>query len=182
VFDFEWTAVDNDSVAAVDLFLSRAGASGPFETIATGAPNSGSYAWTVTGPATEAALFRIVAHDRAGNVAADSSDAVFAITEATGVEGGPVTALAFARVQPNPVASAAHLTFGLPRGARVELGIVDVRGREVATLVSDQVPAGWHSVVWDGRTTSGRKAGPGVYLARLTCEGRRLVRRFALVR
>ncbi len=98
------------------------------------------------------------------------------------MEGGPVTALTFARVRPNPVASAAHLTFGLPRDARVEIGILDVRGREGAVLVSDALPAGWHSVAWDGRTTAGRKAGPGVYLARLTCEGRHMVRRFAMVR
>ena len=77
-----WTASDNVGVTGVDLYLSRSGPAGPFETIALGVPNSGSYPWVVTGPATSNAFLKLVAHDAENNTATDLSDASFAIYEA----------------------------------------------------------------------------------------------------
>ncbi len=81
---FTWTASDNVAVTSVDVLLSRTGPAGPWETIASGVPNSGSYNWLVTAPTTGAAYARIVAHDAENNTAADLSDAAFTIaSEAT---------------------------------------------------------------------------------------------------
>jgi hypothetical protein len=52
---------------------------GPWETIATGLPNSGSYSWLVTAPITTNAYLKAVAHDANGNSATDLSDASFQI-------------------------------------------------------------------------------------------------------
>jgi hypothetical protein len=65
----------------VDLELSRSGAGGPWETIATGLANTGGYDWTVTGPVTDQAVLRVTAHDAAGNSASDVSDAVWTIQD-----------------------------------------------------------------------------------------------------
>lgn len=69
----QWTASADPAVASVDLSLSRDGGTN-FETVATGLANSGSYEWTVSGPASENCLLRVVARDSAGIEAGDLSD------------------------------------------------------------------------------------------------------------
>lgn len=77
-----WSASDNVGVTSVDLLLSRDGGATFPETIASGVANSGSFAWTVTGPSTGTAILKVVAHDAAANTAFDVSDANFAIQDA----------------------------------------------------------------------------------------------------
>ncbi|HKQ58855.1 MAG TPA: T9SS type A sorting domain-containing protein, partial [Candidatus Eisenbacteria bacterium] len=81
VYPLDWTATDNVGVTCVDLYLSRTGPTGPWETIATCIPNSSPYNWTVTGPPTTQAIFRVVAYDAAGNNGEDKSDEVFTIED-----------------------------------------------------------------------------------------------------
>src|SRR5262249_31096940 len=56
-----WSANDNVGVTSVDLLLSRSGVGGPYETIQLGVPNTGTYVWTVTGPASSHAILKVVA-------------------------------------------------------------------------------------------------------------------------
>lgn len=77
-----WTATDDcGGVGLVDIFLSRDGASGPFETIALGLSNSGHFSWQVTGPATKGpkGFMKVIARDPAGNTGEDLSDTGFRI-------------------------------------------------------------------------------------------------------
>jgi len=179
--DVTWTALDNDTVTVVDLLLSRHGVGGPFESIVDALPNSGLYAWNVSGPTSDSALVKVVAHDAATNLGEDVSDSLFTIGDATAAQPGPVAALTLGFVQPNPATQGATFTFALPRESAVRLAIMDVQGREVAVLLSGTRAAGWHSAAWNGRSGSGH-AGPGVYFAELKSEGRRVVRRFAWLR
>jgi hypothetical protein len=65
-----------ESVA--DLYLSRSGSAGPFETIALDQPNTGSYNWIVTGPTTSNAFFKVVLRNAVGQ-AEDLSNSAFSI-------------------------------------------------------------------------------------------------------
>ena len=81
-YNITWTASDAGSgVANVDLQLSRSGAGGPFENIALAIPNSGSYSWSVSGPATANAFVKVTAHDNASIAGSDLSDAAFTIAD-----------------------------------------------------------------------------------------------------
>lgn len=84
-----------------------------------------------------------------------------------GTLGVPTTpaSLTFS-VFPNP-ARRATLSFALPFEADVELGVFDVSGRQVATLVKGVLPAGQYTRQWAGRDGSGRELGAGVYFIRL---------------
>jgi subtilisin family serine protease len=80
-----WSASDPYvGVTGVDLELSRNNG-GSWETIALNTANTGTYAWTVTGPGTVNALFRATAHDASSNAGVDVSNAVWSITDPTGV-------------------------------------------------------------------------------------------------
>lgn len=173
-----WNATDNVGVTAVDLYLSRNGAAGPFETIATGLANSGTFGWPVAAPYTSTALLRAVAHDAAGNTAADTSDAVFAILATTGVDRGPATAVALAPVFPNPMRAGGTFVFALPRAAQARLSVLDVQGREVLVLADGVHGAGWHTLAW--RNGERARLGAGLYFARLRADGRTFTQRFVL--
>jgi len=78
----QWSTTDCFGVTACDLLVSRNGAGGPWEAITTGAPNTGSYSWPVTGPeAVGNAYFRVIAYDAAGNAATATSPAPFSIVD-----------------------------------------------------------------------------------------------------
>ncbi|MBI3451205.1 MAG: S8 family serine peptidase [Acidobacteria bacterium] len=80
-----WTASETGGcVPKVDLLLSRSGSGGPFQTIALGVPNTGSYNWTVTGPTTTQAFLKVVAQDPAMFTGSDLSNAAWTIQPACG--------------------------------------------------------------------------------------------------
>jgi hypothetical protein len=169
-----WSATDNVGVAQVDLLLSRTGAAGTYETLASGIPNTGAHAWTATGPATTDAYLKVVARDAAGNTGEDLSDAAFTIGAPTGVEEVAITEFALSAVSPNPARSEVHLAADLPAAAALRVQILDVQGRVVATLADGEYAAGRHRLVWN----AGGRSAPGLYLARMQAAGRVITRRF----
>ena len=72
--------------------------------------------------------------------------------------------------------------FRLPEAAVARLEIIDLRGHRVRTLLAGPAVAGEQMVVWDGADDRGARQPGGLYLARLTSEGRSEVRRAVLVR
>ncbi len=176
-----WSASDNVGVTGVDVLLSRAGLGGPWETLASGVPNTGTFAWTVSGAASADARLKVVAYDAAANAGEDVSDAAFAIVGTTGVDAVAIVEFALAPVRPNPMRGAGQVAFDLPRQARVRLTVHDLQGREVAVLAEGLYPAGRHAATWTGRTDAGR-AGAGMYFVRMRAGGREFVRRVALMR
>jgi hypothetical protein len=177
-----WTASDDVGVTGVDLLLSRDGGATYPDTIASAVPNTGTYEWTVTPPATTTAFLRVLAHDGACNVGRDTSDAAFQIDDhVTAVGRVPrPTVFALGPVRPNPSHGPVELDYQLPRDASVRLTVVDVQGREIATLVNGPAAAGYHVANWSGATPSGQ-APRGLYFARYTAGGRTFTRRFALI-
>ena len=83
---------------------------------------------------------------------------------------------------PNPFRSRAAIGFDLPAAARVRLGVYDVAGRRVTTLVDGVQSGGSHSVAWDGTGSGGERVTPGVYFCRMETGGRVETRRMALLR
>jgi hypothetical protein len=68
---------------------------------------------------------------------------------------------------PNPFNPSTTISFDLPVATRAQLEVFDVRGRRVARLLDEELAAGRHDVVWDGRDARGRAAASGVYFYQL---------------
>jgi hypothetical protein len=64
---------------------------------------------------------------------------------------------------PNPFNPRTQIAFELPTRGDVEVVVYNLAGREVATLYRGELPAGPHSVTWDGRTSDGSPAASGTY-------------------
>jgi hypothetical protein len=68
---------------------------------------------------------------------------------------------------PNPFRASTQVRFTLPQRSHVTLTVLDVAGREVATLARGAWDAGTHAVSWSGMTDGGQAARRGVYFVRM---------------
>jgi len=75
-------------------------------------------------------------------------------------------------VRPSVVRDRAHVSYTVSRAGRVELGVYDVTGKLVRTLVSGTVAPGAQTATWDRTDDGGRLVANGTYFYRLTVEGR----------
>lgn len=64
---------------------------------------------------------------------------------------------------PNPFSGSTQIDFAVAQDGPVDISVHDAAGRLVASLLHASRPTGYHSVSWDGRTTSGSPAPAGVY-------------------
>jgi hypothetical protein len=86
--------------------------------------------------------------------------------------------------RPNPVRTGtlpAVIPFSLEHGALVTLGVYDVEGRQVRSLIREWRAQGSNEVNWDGRDDYGRALPAGVYLYRLETSGFQSVRRLVFL-
>jgi len=82
---------------------------------------------------------------------------------------------------PNPFAHSSAIRFEVPRDAETDLGVYDISGRLVRSLLHELIPAGSHVVVWDGIGADGQRVRGGVYFTRLKVGGEVRSRRIVLV-
>lgn len=85
---------------------------------------------------------------------------------------------------PNPFNPLTTIPFaiGNDEHQRISLGIYDVRGALVRTLVSEKEIPGQYIVQWDGTDQTGKQVAAGVYLARLVTENATFSRKLLLVK
>jgi len=83
---------------------------------------------------------------------------------------------------PNPFNPQTEISFEIKRNGLVDLGVFDLRGRRVATLVDEELGAGYHSVVWTGVDKHGAKVASGVYFYVLRATGFRQTKKMLLVK
>jgi len=74
---------------------------------------------------------------------------------------------------PNPFNPSTRIVFSLDAPARADLRIVDAAGRQVATFVLGDLPAGRHEVFWNGRDAGGHALASGIYVCELQALGQR---------
>jgi glucose/arabinose dehydrogenase len=99
-----------------------------------------------------------------------------------GVGPGVIPELSLSSPWPNPSTGAVSLALELPAPARIEWSIVDAAGRTVWRAPEREAPAGHVPLLWGGVSAAGFSARPGIYLARVSVDGRTTSRRFALIR
>ena len=71
---------------------------------------------------------------------------------------------------PNPFNPDTQIGLALPSDSHVRLNIFNVLGQHVRTLVDGEMPAGYHTVTWDGNDSDGSSVASGVYFYRITAE------------
>lgn len=70
---------------------------------------------------------------------------------------------------PNPFNPSTTINFSLPVDKKISLKVFDMLGREVRTLINDELfKQGSYQSVWDGKNNNGMNVSSGHYIARLT--------------
>lgn len=64
---------------------------------------------------------------------------------------------------PNPFNPTTRIRFDLMQPDAVNIGVYDVAGRRIATLLDGKLGAGPHTVTWNGRATDGSPVATGIY-------------------
>ena len=69
---------------------------------------------------------------------------------------------------PNPFNPVTTIRFDVAKpGGDVRIEVFDVAGRLIKRLVSENKPAGFHKVVWEGRDEQAQPVASGVYFVRM---------------
>ena len=83
---------------------------------------------------------------------------------------------------PNPFNPETTLGFGLKQSGPVDIGIYDLRGRHVVTLLHGDLDPGHHTVQWQGRDAQGQKVASGVYFSVLKGRGFQLKQKLLMLK
>lgn len=83
---------------------------------------------------------------------------------------------------PVPFSGNTTVSLSLPGRSRVNLSVHDAAGRLIRTLMNGDCAPGLHRFAWNGRDAHGAMLAAGLYLYRLTADGRVLTGRTVLAR
>ena len=92
------------------------------------------------------------------------------------------TTFALTPAYPNPMAQNTEISFQLPREANVSLRIYNMAGREVRSIESGSLEAGFYTRSWDGTDSNGRAVGNGVYFYRMDAGSFRATNKLVVLR
>ena len=68
---------------------------------------------------------------------------------------------------PNPFNPATSISYSLSQESNVQIDIFNVKGQKVKQLLSDQLSAGQHITVWNGKDDAGKSVTSGVYFYKM---------------
>jgi hypothetical protein len=115
--------------------------------------------------------WRVRSNDGTGNTSYYSGTGQFKIiSSTTAVEKKEEIPTQYALEQnyPNPFNPTTLINYSLPKNSFVVLKIYDMLGREIKTLVNNQMSAGKYSVDWKGEDNNGNKVTSGIYIYRIS--------------
>ena len=83
---------------------------------------------------------------------------------------------------PNPFNPTTKISYSLPQSSFVSIKVYDMLGREVRSLISNEMVAGNHSVDWNGDDNNGIKVASGTYVYRITAGDFIAVKKMMLIK
>jgi len=83
---------------------------------------------------------------------------------------------------PNPFNPTTTIQFSVPERSKAELKIFDVMGREVITLVNQDLEPGYHQITWNGRNRFGKMISSGMYFTVMQSGDFRAVKKMVMLK
>lgn len=74
-------------------------------------------------------------------------------------------------VFPNPFSTGTNINFSLPGKTLITANVIDIHGEIVATLIHESLPAGSHTITWDGTNDNGTIVKAGIYSISIAADG-----------
>ncbi|MBC8401199.1 MAG: T9SS type A sorting domain-containing protein [Candidatus Marinimicrobia bacterium] len=83
---------------------------------------------------------------------------------------------------PNPFNPVTTIEYDLPEDSNLKLAIYDILGREVIELSNGYQEAGYKSIQWNGRNTSGQLVSAGMYFYAIEAGKHSAIRKMVLLK
>jgi len=83
---------------------------------------------------------------------------------------------------PNPFNGETIIRFQLPKAARVQMYVFNIRGQRVATLIDEQMDPGYHKVTWNGRNDDNRLVASGIYIYLIQADRNRASQKLTIIK
>jgi hypothetical protein len=83
---------------------------------------------------------------------------------------------------PNPFTPKSRILFNLTHSSFATLDVYNVNGQRIKSLCGAMLSRGAHSFEWDGRDSKGQTMAAGVYLYRVSAQGKVLMKKTILAR
>lgn len=83
---------------------------------------------------------------------------------------------------PNPFNPSTTIEFSIQNPGKTSLGVYNLRGQKVRTLVNEHLGRGLHKVSWNGQDDQGREVGSGIYLLRMESHGYTTSKKITLIK
>ena len=177
----DWISSDPPPLTSkVKLEFSSTGSSGPWSLIRDSLPNNGRYQWTIpTGINSSNCFIRYTVFET-GNTATGMNTAPFIVGSLIGIH--PISNeipgnFALYQNYPNPFNPATNLRFRISDFGFVQFKIFNVQGKEIETLINENLLPGKYEITFDGSNLSS-----GVYYYQLTAGGYKDVKKMVLVK
>jgi hypothetical protein len=179
-FDVGASDPDGDAIESLTADLSGLPPGNDAVFTLTSPSTAGTFTWTPT--ANDSGNFAVT-FTATNYLPASRTTLIRVIGTITGSEGQTAPSVyRLAQNRPNPFNPGTEIEFALARDGPVRIAIYDASGKLVRELLSVTLPAGPHTVRWDGTDRTGRPAASGVYWCRLEAGATRLSRHMVLLR
>ncbi|MGQ9560305.1 MAG: T9SS type A sorting domain-containing protein [Candidatus Oleimicrobiaceae bacterium] len=154
-------------LATIEVFSDQDGQGAIYEGTTT-ADASGS--WVFSKPEGLTGLYvTATATDTNGNTSEFSAPVRLEVDVEEKIGSTP-TAFVLHSAYPNPFNGETKILYQLPKSFHITLEIYNLLGQRICTLVNEKQPAGYYSILWEGRDDTGRPVPSGVYVCHLKAE------------
>lgn len=93
---------------------------------------------------------------------------IMAASENESIYNAPVPTKLDVKNYPNPFNPSTTIAYSLPTYGKVRLDIYNIKGQLVKTLLNQDMEAGLHSAVWNGKDMNNKAVASGIYFYRLS--------------
>ncbi|MFO7896571.1 MAG: C25 family cysteine peptidase [Candidatus Cloacimonadales bacterium] len=83
---------------------------------------------------------------------------------------------------PNPFNPTTTISFALASAQHTNLQIYNAKGQLISTLLNEELEAGYHDVVWDGKDRSGKNVASGIFFYRFQTAEKSTTRKMLLLK
>jgi hypothetical protein len=162
-----------------------------FVSWASGTPNQypESWWWLNYGESVMALTYEDMNCDLAGNYDLTANAIVRGISDYVGLNLNAVDNNMFLPDQyvlhqnyPNPFNPSTRIDYALYQDDVVNISILDIKGREISTVVNEKQTAGLKSIVWSALSDDGKPLSSGVYICLMRVKNHILTRKIILIR
>jgi hypothetical protein len=109
-------------------------------------------------------------------------DIWYSVEAPLGAEEEAMGSMSPLRTSPNPVTSQAAISYTLAEPARVVIGVYDVQGRLIRTLVDQEQSPGQYSATWNLTAESGESVAEGVCCCRMKAGKQRATQKVVIAK